>query len=154
MHVLLFPLLLFCAALVSAAALPSRSLLQAYGTAAASTGSNTSTAAAAVNTSEVAAAVSAELRQQSVDLITLKTEFTSEGSSISVGEAYRADTLAVQVGRCEAGHPWRQDSSSTCTPPSSHPSSCPLQFRFAACTGTQLHHHSGVELMQAVVGEI
>lgn len=89
-------LVLLCPTAFASAALPSsqqsRALLQ---------NDTASPPTTAVNTTEVAAAVSEALRQQAEQLITLRTEFSSEGSSISVGEAYGANTLAVQVG--EAG---------------------------------------------------
>lgn len=148
-------LLLLCPTALATAALPSSQHSQALlqnDTASASSSSSTPTPA--VNTSEVAAAVSEALRQQAVDLITLRTEFSSEGSSISVGEAYGANTLALQVG--EAGQA-RRHTAATAALARFQADLCPflapLQFRFAVCTGTQLHHHSGVELMQAVVGE-
>lgn len=98
-------LLLFTAAAASTPAY--RSLLQtdnAYDNltsppAAASDNASPSSAqsSSAINISQVTADVQRTLREPEAKVIKLKTEFNSEGTSISVGEANGANTLAVQV---------------------------------------------------------
>jgi hypothetical protein len=56
-----------------------------------------SAAGAAVNITQIVADVRRALREPVAEVITLNTEFSAGGSSISVGDVYSANTLAVQV---------------------------------------------------------
>jgi hypothetical protein len=63
-----------------------------------------------VNITELSLSVLRAQREPTPHMFNLRTEYSSGGSSISVGEDMPANTLTVQ-------------------------------FKFSACTGTQLHHH-------------
>ena len=63
-----------------------------------------------VNITELSLSVLRAQREPTPHIFNLRTEYSSGGSSISVGEDMPANTLMVQ-------------------------------FKFSACTGTQLHHH-------------
>lgn len=126
----------------------------------------------AVNVTEVVAAVRKSFSEPTAHSFALKTELNLNGSSISVGESFDANTLVVQVGGarcrrrqgCGARRQQRQQQqrelrararrrlNQVC---SCNPTSCaatstallPMQFRFNACAGVQLHHHRLVLLL-------
>ena len=73
-------------------------------------GAASTPAAPEVNITELSLSVLSAQREPTPHIFNLRTEYSSGGSSISVGEDMPANTLTVQ-------------------------------FKFSACTGTQLHHH-------------
>jgi hypothetical protein len=59
--------------------------------------SSAQTSSSAVNLTQVVADVQRALRGPVAEVVTLNTEFSAGGSSISVGDISSANTLAVQV---------------------------------------------------------
>lgn len=58
---------------------------------------NLSSPTGAVNMTQIVNDVQRALREPVAEVVTLNTEFSAGGSSISVGDVYSANTLAVQV---------------------------------------------------------
>jgi hypothetical protein len=148
----------------------------------ASTINSSAAPAGAFNLTLVVDAVRKAMSEPVPYILQFKTEFDANGSSISVAESYAANTLAVQVGASctstrlqvmlapaafdrlskDAGLlprtlPWPVlgclSSTFKSLPLIALTNPFVWQFRFGACSGTQLHHHSSVELMQAFAGD-
>lgn len=108
-HAALLLLLLLSAAASSSASNQARSLFQYEGkdddppappppaAPAAASSASKSAAATAPNITQLAIEVQRQIREPAAQIINLNTEFSSGGSSISVGEADEADRLMVQV---------------------------------------------------------